>query len=55
MSEDKIKEITLKLAKSIKYLHANKIIHRDLKLSNILMNKNNEVKICDFGLALQLK
>jgi len=36
---------------AINYLHSEKIIHMDLTLSNILIDSNNMVKICDFGLA----
>jgi serine/threonine protein kinase len=45
----------LKLAKEIAagvtYLHKHKIIHRDLKSLNILVDRKNGAKICDFGLA----
>jgi len=33
------------------YLHANGIVHCDLKSGNVLLNGPREVKICDFGLA----
>lgn len=34
------------------YLHANlKVIHRDVKPSNILINRRGEVKMCDFGIS----
>ena len=36
------------------YLHEEapvKIIHRDLKLENLLLDKMNNVKVCDFGIA----
>jgi len=35
----------------VKYLHNQKIIHRDLKLGNIFLNDEMEVKLGDFGLA----
>ena len=35
----------------LNYLHHQKIIHRDIKASNIMVSKNFEVKIGDFGSA----
>ncbi|XP_073492634.1 serine/threonine-protein kinase PLK1 [Aquarana catesbeiana] len=37
------------------YLHSNKVIHRDLKLGNLFLNDDMDVKIGDFGLATQVE
>ena len=37
------------------YFRSKRIIHRDLKLGNLLISKEMELKICDFGLACQLE
>ena len=36
------------------YLHKNRVIHRDLKLGNLMINENMEIKLGDFGLATKL-
>jgi mitogen-activated protein kinase 7 len=33
------------------YIHSAKVLHRDLKPGNLLVNADCELKICDFGLA----
>ncbi|XP_071440522.1 serine/threonine-protein kinase PLK1 [Hetaerina americana] len=38
----------------VNFLHNNRIIHRDLKLGNLFLNDNLEVKIGDFGLATRV-
>ncbi|KAJ8246087.1 hypothetical protein GJAV_G00263510 [Gymnothorax javanicus] len=37
------------------YLHNNRVIHRDLKLGNLFLNDDMEVKIGDFGLATRIE
>ena len=39
------------ILKAVKFMHSNKYIHRDLKLGNLFLNENMEIKIGDFGLA----
>ena len=44
-------------ARGMNYLHTlkTKIIHRDLKTDNLMMDSNGHVKVCDFGLSQELK
>jgi len=39
------------LCKGVRFIHMNGIVHLDLSLENILLTKQNVLKICDFGLA----
>lgn len=45
---------SMQIINALKYLHAHRIIHRDLKLGNLFLNDKMEVKLGDFGLATKL-
>lgn len=51
LSAEEAVELLLKIGRAVAYAHASGVIHRDLKPSNILLDKSNEPKIVDFGLA----
>jgi polo-like kinase 1 len=44
----------LQLLDAMKYMHGLRVIHRDLKLGNLFLNADMDVKIGDFGLATTL-
>jgi serine/threonine protein kinase len=50
-----IKYIITAISRGINYLHQNKIIHCDIKPSNILLFGNKIIKICDFGVSKHFK
>ncbi|KAI7899902.1 serine/threonine-protein kinase pef1 [Cokeromyces recurvatus] len=46
-----IKSFLYQLLRGIAYCHENRVLHRDLKPQNLLINKHHQLKIGDFGLA----
>ncbi|MCL4139449.1 UNVERIFIED_CONTAM: hypothetical protein GTU68_042404 [Idotea baltica] len=52
--ENQVKCIMIQLFKGLEYLHAKDMVHRDLKVSNLLLNNKGIMKIADFGLAREL-
>ena len=54
LSEDRVKQLMWQIVQAVKYLHGFGIVHRDLKLENIMMTDTSDTakpKIVDFGLA----
>ncbi|RKF58617.1 putative serine threonine protein kinase [Erysiphe neolycopersici] len=54
ITEPEVRFWTVQMAGAIKYMHGKGIIHRDLKMGNIFLDKNMNVKVGDFGLAALL-
>jgi serine/threonine protein kinase len=55
LSETTAKFIFRQIIESIKYIHSQNISHRDIKLDNILIDLDNNIKICDFGVSTAIQ
>uniref|UniRef100_A0A672Z5G5 Serine/threonine-protein kinase PLK n=1 Tax=Sphaeramia orbicularis TaxID=375764 RepID=A0A672Z5G5_9TELE len=55
VTEPEARYYMIHLLKGVQYLHNNRVIHRDLKLGNIFLNDDMDVKIGDFGLATKIE
>ena len=51
LTNPQVKKFTLQLVQGIRYCHSHRILHRDLKPQNLLIDKDGNLKIGDFGLA----
>lgn len=50
-SKNIVKRLGKQIFEALIYMHSENIIHRDIKLSNILMDSERNIKIADFGLS----
>jgi mitogen-activated protein kinase kinase len=55
IEEPVLAKITISIIKGLAFLkHELNVIHRDVKPTNVLVNRRGEVKLCDFGVSGQL-
>lgn len=45
----------LQLLAALEFLHSHCVVHRDLKLSNLMLTADGTLKVTDFGQAVQLE
>ena len=55
LDEISAKVIFRQIIKGLGYIHRKRILHRDIKLDNILLDGNGNVKIADFGVSKLVK
>ena len=58
-SREKLGEIEVRcymqqLLHAVKYMHSKSVVHRDLKLANLLLTADMTLQICDFGLSSKI-
>ena len=51
MSQDQVAVVVWQLLSALEYCHTRNIFHRDLKLENVMITKDLEVKLIDFGMS----
>lgn len=55
LNETQARKILSQLLNAIKHLHRHNIVHRDIKLENVIINDDYELKLIDFGLSVKIK
>jgi serine/threonine-protein kinase len=51
MSIDRAVKLTIGICRALEYIHANGVVHRDMKPENIMVDSNDNIRLIDFGIA----
>ena len=54
VTEPEARYFVYQIVSACEHLHSHRIIHRDLKLGNLFLNDEMDIKIGDFGLATRI-
>lgn len=55
LQEDKAREIFIQVLHGLAHCHCRSVLHRDVKLDNILLDEEGGIKLCDFGVSKIVK
>lgn len=53
LNEERARKYFSEIVDSVSYLHSRGVVHRDLKLENIMIDANDRIRLIDFGLATE--
>ncbi len=52
--DEELRFIFKQICGAVNYCHSQNIIHRDIKMENILINEQRQIKLIDFGFSVQI-